>query len=109
MTWLISNYDLVIGILAILLIICLSIYKFIALGKSKQLVKVKEWLLYACIEAEKSLGSGEGENKLRYVYNLFCRRFPFLILLISFEEFDKLVDQSLDTMQELLSDSKENE
>ena len=102
MSWLITNYDIIIGILVSLVFLGLSIYKFIMIGKEKQLDKVKEWLLYACIEAEKSLGSGTGVIKLRYVYDLFCSKFSFLKLIVSFEEFSEMVDQSLVTMREML-------
>ena len=103
MNWLIANYDVIIGILVLITICSLSIYEFIMIGKEKQLIKVKEWLLYACIEAEKSLGSGTGVVKLRYVYDLFCGKFSFLKLVVSFEEFSEMVDQSLVTMREMLS------
>ncbi|MFR6482019.1 MAG: hypothetical protein ACLUPD_10785 [Anaerotignum faecicola] len=43
---------------------------------AEQREKVKEWLLLAVTEAEKELGSGTGQLKLRYVYDLFLRRFP---------------------------------
>lgn len=102
MRWLISNYDVLIGILVLSMICSLSVYKFIMLGKEKQLVKVKEWLLYACIEAERSLGSGTGVVKLRYVYDLFCSKFSFLKLIVTFDEFSEMVDQSLITMREML-------
>lgn len=106
MSWLIADYEVVIGI-CILLVVCIfSLYKFIKLGKEKQVAKIKEWLLYTCIEAERVLGSGTGEIKLRYVYNLFCSRFPLIVLVISFETFDRLVDQSLEKMREILSEDE---
>lgn len=41
----------------------------------KQLNKVREWLLYAVTKAEKELGGGTGQIKLRYVYDMFVARF----------------------------------
>ena len=102
MNWLINNYDVIIGVIVLITISSLSIFKFIMLGKEKQLDKVKEWLLYACIEAEKSLGSGTGVVKLRYVYDLFCSKFSFLKLLVTFDEFSNMVDDALVTMREML-------
>ena len=106
MNWLISNYDVIIGI--VILIICcgFSIYKFVNISKDKQIVKVKEWLLFACVEAEKSLGGkGTGRLKLRMVYNTFVRRFKFVSILITFDEFSRLVDEALDVMQDILKNN----
>lgn len=64
--------------------------------------KVKEWLLYAVIEAEKEFGSGTGKLKLRSVYDAFIIRFPKLAALISFNSFSKLVDIVLKEMEKLL-------
>ena len=54
---------------------------------NEQLKKVKEWLLWAVAEAEKELGSGTGQLKLRYVYDMFIVKFPSLAKIISFETF----------------------
>ena len=73
----------------------------------KQPKKVKEWLLYAVIEAEKELGSGTGPVKLRYVYDMFIPKFPKLSGLISFNTFSEWVDVALDYMEKLLTDNKD--
>ena len=72
----------------------------------KQPKKVKEWLRYAVIEAEKELGSGTGPVKLRSVYDMFITKFPKLSVFISFNTFSEWVDVALDYMEELLTDNK---
>lgn len=79
-----------------------SIYVFVKRPTSAQIAKVKEWLLYAVTEAERELGSGTGQVKLRYVYDMFLAKFPFLANAVSFEAFSILVDEVLDKFRKLL-------
>ena len=69
--------------------------------------KVKEWLLYAVIEAEKWYGGGTGQVKLRAVYDSFLKEFPKLAFFVSFNMFSAWVDFALDRMREMLQDNKE--
>lgn len=64
---------------------------------------IREWLLYAVVEAEKELGSKTGKIKLRQVYDWFVNTFPIMSKLISFNAFSKLVDMALDEMEKLLA------
>lgn len=64
--------------------------------------KVKEWLKWAVVEAEKLLGSGTGQLKLRQVYDWFCEQFTFLSAIVPFKVFSAWVDTALDTMREWL-------
>lgn len=73
----------------------------------KKIQMVKEWLLYAVIQAEKDLGSGTGQIKLRYVWDMFIKTFPKLTPVISFELFSKLVDEALEQMRHLLETNKD--
>lgn len=77
--------------------------RFFKQPSSEQMAKVKEWLLWAVLEAERKLGSGTGALKLRFVYDLFVGKFPWLAKIVSFEQFSNLVDEALDKMQELLN------
>ena len=61
------------------------IYFFMKLPVGTQKQKIQEWLLWAVTEAEKELGGGTGQIKLRQVYNLFIERFKFISTLISFQ------------------------
>ena len=63
---------------------------------------IKEWLLYAVVEAEKNLGSKTGKIKLRQVYDEFIRTFPIISKIISFNVFSSLVDTSLIEMKKIL-------
>lgn len=81
-------------------------YMFIKAPLSSQIAKVKEWLLYAVTEAEKELGSGTGQIKLRYVYDRFLVKFPYLTKIISFENFSSMVDEVLEKFRNLLNTNK---
>ena len=63
---------------------------------------IKEWLLYAVVEAEKNLGSKTGKIKLRQVYDEFIKTFPIISKIISFNLFSKFVDTSLIEMKKIL-------
>ena len=79
---------------------------FLRMPKSKQIATVKQWLIYACMEAEKLLGSKTGLLKLRYVYDLFVGKFPWLAQIITFEYFSSMVDEALETVRKQLESNK---
>lgn len=64
--------------------------------------KVREWMLYAVTEAERELGGGTGQLKLRKVYDMFLAKFPKLSIFISFDMFSRWVDIALDKMREMI-------
>lgn len=66
----------------------------------------KNWLVWAVSEAEKVLGSGTGQLKLRYVYDTAVLRFPVMAKLMPFTVFTKLVDAALVTMREMIEKNK---
>lgn len=101
-----ENIAVIIGICCVIGVIGLGIYQFIKLEKDKQLEIVKEWLLLAVVEAEKKLGGGTGQIKLRYVYDMFIEKFKFLALMITFEQFSIMVDMALDKMRLMLSSNE---
>ena len=67
---------------------------------------LKEWLKYAVIMAEKELGEGTGQLKLREVYDMAIRQFPWLIKIVSFEQFSDYVDEALVWMEDQLSKNR---
>ena len=67
---------------------------------------VKQWLVLAVAEAEKALGSGVGELKLREVYQKFVSLYPILAKLITCERFAKWVDKALEQMKTLLENNE---
>lgn len=83
--------------------IAISVYKFIKLSKEQQIENIKQWLVFACLEAEKTLGGKTGQVKLRYVYDLFVSKFKFVSYLIPFKTFSEWVDDSLVNMKLMIS------
>lgn len=65
----------------------------------------KNWLVWAVSEAEKVLGSGTGQLKLRYVYDLAVAKFPIVAKLIPFTVFSGWVDSALDVMREMIEEN----
>lgn len=102
MKWIIDNWSLLVAIIGFAVCGYFYVYRFSKLPSSEQLEKIKNWLLFAVIQAEKELGNGTGALKLRYVYNLFLNTFPALVDVISFDMFSKLVDEVLEQMRHLL-------
>ena len=106
MNFLVDNWYILIAAAAVIAFAAILIYNFIKFPRSKQLEKLQEWLLYAVTEAEKALGSGTGQLKLRFVYDMFVTKFPALSRVISFELFSSLVDKALEKMNNLLSSNE---
>lgn len=104
MKWIIENWYVVLGLLTILVAFGFAVYRFAGLPTKAQIAKVKEWLLYAVIKAEKQLGGGTGEIKLRLVYDWFLaiKTFNIIAVFLTFDRFKFLVDEALERMQELL-------
>ena len=98
-------YILILAAMAVAVVVYL-IVKFFKLPRESQISKLKEWLLYAVAEAEKELGSGTGQLKLRYVYDMFVTKFPYLVKFISFETFSLLVDEVLVKFKEMFNTNK---
>ena len=94
---------IILAAIALVAVGFLMAVRFFKQPSSEQLDKVKEWLLWAVLEAERKLGSGTGALKLRFVYDLFVGKFPWLAKIVSFEQFSDLVDEALDKMQDLLN------
>lgn len=108
MSWLIENWYLIVGGVALLGFAIWLIYGFFNMPTSKQKAKVKEWLIWACIEAERALQSGTGQLKLRQVYDMFCAvpAFTWVAKIISFELFSEWVSDALATAKEMMINNK---
>lgn len=106
--WLTKNWFLLMALVAALVAVVMFIYRFMGLPTAKQQEKVKEWLIWACIEAERLLQSGTGQLKLREVWNLFCAvpAFTWIAKIISFEIFSIWVSESLKTVKGMLISNK---
>lgn len=102
--WLVENWFLVVLLIACVATVISLIIRFLGLPTEEQKGKVKEWLIWACVEAEKALQSGTGQLKLREVYNRFCAvpAFTWVARVVSFESFSDWVSDALLTMKEML-------
>ena len=107
MDFIITYWPILLAIVAAIGVGGYAIYAFVKMPSNEQLKKVKEWLLYAVTEAEKELGSGTGQIKLRYVYDMFIAKFPYLAKVVSFEAFSNLVDEVLDNFRGMLESNKQ--
>ena len=105
MNFLLENWFLIIVAIAVLTVSGYTLYCFIKMPKDNQLKQLREWLLYAVAKAERELGSGTGQLKLRYVYDMFILRFGALAKIISFEAFRLMVDEALDKFREMLANN----
>ena len=98
-----NNWELIVVCIAILVIAIVSAYKFITSSHGEQISRVQEWLLWAVAEAEKALGGGTGQLKLRFVYDMFISKFPIAAKFVSFTLFSTMVDKALQKFNEMLS------
>lgn len=86
---------IILGILAVLVLVAGGIY----------VMGFKNWLVWAVTEAEKTFGSGTGQLKLRYAYELAIKRFPAVAMFIPFSLFSKLVDEALVIMRKMIENN----
>lgn len=106
MNMIIDYWALVIAILCICACVVTNIIYFYLEPRDKKIANLQEWLLYAVVEAEKTLGSGTGALKLRYVYNLAVDRFRWLPRVLTFDAFSNYVDDALEWMRVQLESNK---
>lgn len=108
MEWLIENWFLIVALLSCGVVGICFVFRFLGMPTEKQKKKVREWLVWACIEAERALQSGTGQLKLREVWNLFCAvpAFTWVARVISFEEFSDWVSESLTEAKQMLVSNK---
>ena len=109
MELLMNYWYVIVGVIAVLIMIGISIYKFAGLPTKSQVEKIKEWLLYAVTKAETELGEKTGQLKLHTVYDMFIVRFPSVARIVSFETFSLWVDEALDEMKKMLENNKKIE
>lgn len=101
--WLAENWYLALTAVVMVVMAVVLVGSFVKLPTKEQIAKIKEWLLYAVTEAEKELGGGTGQLKLRQVYDLFVQRFPAVAAVVSFDTFSLWVDEALEQMREMLT------
>jgi hypothetical protein len=109
MKWLVDNWTLIVLLGCVVVMGVIYIKQFAEKPTDEQLETIREWLLYAVIQAEKEFGSGTGSLKLSAVYNQFCQVFPELVKIIPFALFSELVDEVLERMKKILEVNKDIE
>lgn len=102
MEWVINNWYLIVVAVAAAVIGTLAIFKWLGKPTAEQIANIKQWLLLAVTEAEKQLGSGTGQLKLRFVYDWAIERFKW-VALIPFDTFAAWVDEALEEMKKQLA------
>lgn len=102
LTFIKEYWFILVFIVAFIAVITIKVYNWLKQPTSEQMQQIQEWLLYAVAKAEEVLGSGTGQLKLRYVYDMFVTKFPAIAVFISFDTFAKMVDKALDEFKELL-------
>lgn len=107
MNFLIENWFIGVAILALLVVAGFFINLFLKMPREKQLDKVREWLVYACVLAEQEFQSGNGALKLRYVFNNFVQAFPWMAKVVTFELFSMMVDEALVKVRLMLETNKD--
>ena len=103
MEYILNNWPLVVAAIAVLVVAIVAVLNFIQKPTDEQIESFRQWILFIVIRTEKKLGSGTGKLKLRYAYDKFLERFPYLAKFISFDKFSEYVDQALEQMKELLN------
>lgn len=109
MKFLYDNWSLLVILAAFFIVGYMKFRKFAELPSQEQQAKIKEWLLYAVITAEKEYSQGTGKLKLAFVWSLFLDKFPSIAPVITFEIFSKWVDEALVEMRKLLETNKDIE
>ena len=106
MEWLINNWYLIVAAGAVVGVAVYAVRKFVGLPTGQQIANFKEWLKWAVTEAEKELGSGTGQLKLRMVYNMAVDKVPWIAKLVTFEMFATWVDEALIWLNNQLESNK---
>ena len=101
--FLMENWYLIVVFIAMVVVAVFGICRLFDAPTKEQIENVREWLVGVCTQAEKELGSGTGQLKLRQVYDLFVVRFPWLAKVIPFRTFSEWVDDALVIMRDLLA------
>lgn len=109
MNWIINNWSFLVVVACACVVGFFYVNKFAKMPNEEQIARVKQWLLFAVLEAEKTYKSGTGALKLRYTYDLFVERFGALAAVVTFETFSKWVDEVLKEMRHILETNKDIE
>lgn len=105
MEYLINNWFMIVALLAVLFVCFMVVRKWLSKPTTEQIANIKQWLLLAITEAEKQLGGGTGQLKLRFVYDWAVERFAW-VSVIPFTTFSSWVDEALAEMKKQLAENE---
>ena len=94
MQFIIDNWYVLLAFVAVGVFIGYAAAMWIKMPKAKQIESIKQYLRFAVLEAEKQLGTGTGQAKLRMVYDMALSKFAWLSF-VSFNTFSTWVDEAL--------------
>lgn len=104
--WIKEYWFIFILFIGIVSTISIKVYEFFKQPNAEQLNKVQQWLVFAVAKAEEVLGSGTGQMKLKYVYDMFVTKFPAIALFISYDKFKEMTEDALTEFKELIANNK---
>lgn len=99
LTWLVTNWQLLVAAIVVISAVVTWGYKFFNLSPEEKRKNIETILISLTYEAENALGAKTGSVKRSYVYSAFKKNFPFLASITPMSTFDKLLDSSLETMK----------
>lgn len=105
----VDNGWLIFAALCCIVVAVTVVVAFLRRPRAEQIDTLREWLLWAVMQAERYFGAETGALKLRWVYDMFVVKFPWLAKVLSFERFAELVDEALERMELLLEQQPELE
>lgn len=95
MKFILDNWYLFVAVAAVIACLSTLIIHFINMPRNEQVSAFREWLKYGVTIAEKELGGGTGQLKLRMVWDLALTKFPWISKVMEFEKFAEYVDEAL--------------
>jgi len=95
MKFILDNWYLFVAVAAVIACLSTLIIHFINMPRTEQVSAFREWLKYGVTIAEKELGGGTGQLKLRMVWDLALTKFPWISRVMEFEKFAEYVDEAL--------------
>ena len=101
-----TYWYLIVAAIAIIALVSIKVYVFLKTPGKEQLNKIQEWLVWAVAQAEKELGSGTGQMKIKYVYDLFITKFPAVAIFVPYATFSNMVEKALDEFKEMISSNQ---
>ena len=105
LNFIVHNFLPFVAIIGAIVLVVLTVIVFVKKPTDDEIQGFQEWLKGQVTEAEKALGSGTGELKLRVVYNAAITKFPWVATYLTFNQFNNLVNIALDWMQKQMDEN----